>query len=164
MWFLRKIERFERGNVKHSVVYTYSVEDTPRKMIGVKVPRESMTTAKWALIESHSLAEWQSSKDRDVKVELAHVVQELKKAEREKRSIGHGDYYVLGPNAAHVGEKLTAGANFLESSLGREVLKVEHKVLTNHECVDIFRIASNRHAPAKRTVTSRILKTHARTE
>lgn len=144
MWLLSKKKQLTRKLAGPVVVYTYSVEDTPKKTLGVRVPREAMQAARNALAEAHKApthrhAVLQRRIDRE---ELLTAIAKLDMASRANRRGPQSDYYLLGPSAVSVGTGLKMGANILYEIAGREILSVRHEVLTNHQYVDIFRAAN----------------------
>jgi hypothetical protein len=127
------------------VIYAYCIEDTPSKTMGLKVPHAGVKTAKWALTEAHGLTDRQLSirgyRHGVGRLELIRAIEDINKISGFRGKRAKADHYVLGPAAAHVVTGLSIGAKEIHLKTGRQVLTVETKVLTNHECVDIFRTA-----------------------
>jgi hypothetical protein len=117
-----------------SVVYAYAFADAPERMLGVHVPRQSAKTAALALKKAHGTHKYRSN---------AQGLAGASKALRDLETTAH-DYYLLGPAAQYVSTGLVIGADILHNHLGRKVLTVRKKVLTDREYADVFRAVGNR--------------------
>jgi hypothetical protein len=133
MWIFSKEKRFARKFSELAVVYTYSIEDIPGRTLAVKVPRESVVAAKHALLHAHKTP----SHKRINRDELLKAVQHLDKVSRRNTSA-----HFAGPTAAHVSGGLVVGAKILGEKTGKKVLTIQTEVLTNHQYVDVVRIAA----------------------
>lgn len=140
MWLFSRTVSVKRLPAEPSVVYAYAFADAPERMLGVHVPSKSVKTAALALKRAHGAHKHQT--------DVTQAAAELGKAVRELDAIlrrtQHRDYYLLGPAAQHVSAGLVIGADILDNHLGRKVLTVRKKVLTDREYADVFRAAGNR--------------------
>ena len=140
MWFFSRMVSIKRLPAEPSVVYAYAFADAPERMLGVHVPRQSIKTAALALRKAHGAHKHRTDAAKAV-AELTKAVSEL---EASLRRIQQSDYYLLGPAAQHVSAGLVIGADILDNHLGRKVLTVRKKVLTDREYADVFRTVGNR--------------------
>lgn len=150
MGLFAKTLQFNLKTLEPSVVYTYSIDDTPGKTLGVKVPRSAIKTAQQALLAAHTHHGRRPRAGGKLvahRAELMHTALELKKASRSYRRSSTGDYYFLGPIAASVHAGLTVGARVLSVKHGQDMLAVQPQVLTNHEYVDVHRMANRQQRP-----------------
>ena len=146
MSFIKSIVSRKPVITEPSVIFAYSIHDTPGKTMGLKVPRHALKIAKWALTEAHSLTDRQLGvrgfKQHHSRNELVRAIDELHKMSKALVRTVTADYYILGPAAESVIAGLSVGACEIQAKTGSQILTVQSKILTNHECVDVFRLAN----------------------